>query len=73
MKQQIHIREATLIGNDSHELTHFMSLPKSATKAQQVEALRRDARWQEHHHTAIQSAIEELIQDIQRHAKENAK
>ncbi len=53
------------IGNDSWQLISFMQLPNTATKEEQVNALRSDQTWQQNHIDIISSQIDELISAIE--------
>ena len=57
--------EAIAIGSDSYELQHFIQLPESASKEQQVEALNRDRNWQRDHFEEISGRIDVLIQQVE--------
>ncbi|NLF31593.1 MAG: hypothetical protein GX591_11990 [Planctomycetes bacterium] len=68
MRKPRHVTEAVMIGRDSWDLQHFLALPNTATPAQQVEALKADARWQRDHMEEIQFRIDALIDQIQEEA-----
>ena len=64
-KKRRHIIEAHAIGDDSWSLINFQSLPKSATVAEQVDALKADRKWQENHIQEVARNINNLIKDIE--------
>lgn len=65
MKRQEHIEEARQIGADSFALLQYDQLPRNASAARQVDALKRDQHWQQLHHDEVSSRIDRLIQDIE--------
>lgn len=65
MKKQVVKDEAEAIGNNSFELINFVELPDTATAQEQIDALRADQRWQEHHNIEISQAIDRLIQLVE--------
>lgn len=54
-------REAESIGKDSWELANFANLKASASKAEQIAALRDDLAWMQDHLTAVSGRIRRLI------------
>ena len=64
MKKLKHIREAEAIGNDSWALLNYEQLPKRASAARQVEALKADQDWLRTHCDAVSKCIDRLIADI---------
>lgn len=67
-KQQNHVERAEAIAADSWGLMQFDQLPSDASAAQQVDALKADAKWMELHMIEVQNAIDELIDDIESEA-----
>lgn len=65
MKSQRAIGIAKEIGDMHFDLLHFNDLPKNASKKKQVEALRRDQRWQEDHQNEMSKHIDHLIDHIE--------
>lgn len=66
MKLPKHIEEAERIGADSYSLLNYSELPRNASRARQVEALKRDQHWQQLHHDEVSRWIDYLIQDIEK-------
>ena len=65
MIQPRHRAEAKAIGSDSWELLAFSQLRRNASAKSQVEALRRDQKWQELHQIEVSASIDRLIRDIE--------
>lgn len=65
MKKLAHIEEAERIGANSWDLQNFHQLPRTATAAQQVEALKADLAWQRRNHDEAARAISKLIADVE--------
>ena len=65
MKRQRAIAMAKEIGDMHYQLIHFDQLPKTASKEQQLEALRQDQRWQEQHQTEMNRHIDNLMTTIE--------
>jgi len=68
MKHMKHIAQANAIGRDSWELNNFQQLRKNASAASQVEALKRDQKWQEDHMGDVSGRIDALVWDIEKGA-----
>jgi len=64
MKRQEHIETASQIGGDSWALLNFEQLPRNASAARQIEALKADQTWQRMKWEETSRAIDELISDI---------
>ena len=65
MKQADHIQEAEMIGAESFSLLNYNQLPRNASAARQVDALKRDQHWQQLHHEEVSSRIDRLIYEIE--------
>ena len=65
MKQGKHTEEAARIGADSYVLLHFVQLPRNASVARQVLALKADMRWQNNHQEEVNRRLASLIADIE--------
>ena len=65
MKQADHIQEAEMIGAESFSLLNYNQLPRNASAARQVDALKRDQHWQQLHHDEVSSRIDRLIRAIE--------
>ena len=65
MKLQKHIETANRIGADSWELLSFVNLPKNASSARQITALKQDREWQRLKYEETGDAIDRLIADIE--------
>lgn len=59
-------QEIARIGNDSYRLLSAEQVPNHASDKKMIEALRRDAKWQEDHNNEIQARIEALIQSLEK-------
>lgn len=65
MKKPEYIKEAKEIGDDSWDLSQFLDLPKNASKKQQIEALKSEAKWMEDHINTIVYRIDQLCLKIE--------
>jgi hypothetical protein len=65
LKRPEHIKEARLIGAESFALLQYDQLPRNASAARQIDALKRDQLWQSIHHDEVSSRIDQLIAKIE--------
>lgn len=56
---------AEVIGDNSFSLINFDQLPDSASSNAQIEALRKDQRWQEEQNNETSKKIDYLCSDIE--------